>query len=292
MVNVLISTYNGEQFIEQQLESILNQSYEDYHIYVRDDGSGDSTIKKVEQYLETGKVTLYKGKNIGFAQSFFELLKISNKGDYWAFCDQDDVWYKDKLKWAVEWMEKQNSILPCLFHSSYENVDIDLQHISYYNPLSTKYDFQRALTECRYFGFSMVINSVLRDFMLQGDPHNIESHDWWAQLIAVKFGVCEFDARIASQHRRHADSVTLDNSNKKIQWLKNSLKKGNRIANNADEFERVFGEHLSSFEKNILGFFTHKTLLGNIVRAFYPKRWRPTLISEVILRGLMFIGKS
>lgn len=292
MVNVLISTFNGERFIEQQIESILTQSYENYHIYVRDDGSDDMTIQKVERYLKTGKVTLYKGKNIGFAQSFLELLQISDFGDYWAFCDQDDVWHKDKLKWSVDWMERQNSIKPCLFHSAFENVDIDLQHISFYKPISSKYDFRRALTECRYFGFSMVINSALRSLMLKGNAQNIVSHDWWAQLIAVKFGVCEFDSRVASKHRRHMDSITLDNGKKKIHWLEKSLKDGNRIANNAEEFERIFEGDLTSLDKKILRFFTHKTIGGNITRAFYLKRWRPTLISEVILRSLMLIGKS
>lgn len=292
MVNVLISLYNGERFIEQQIESILEQSYIDFHIYIRDDGSTDSSVQKVEKYLSTGKVTVYKGKNIGFAQSFMDLLKTANDGSYWAFCDQDDVWHPDKLAWAVEWLDKQNPETPCLFHSAFENVDIGLDHLGVYAPAEYEYSFRRALTECRFMGFSMVINASLRKLMLKGNPENIVSHDWWAQLIAAAFGKCEFDQRVASKHRRHTDSVTLDNGKKKIEWLKNSLLNGNQIANNADEFERVFALRLSLQDRKMLRMFTHKTIKGNVIRAFYWKRWRPTWSSELPFRWLMLTGKS
>lgn len=292
MINVLISFYNGGRFIEQQIESILNQTYKDYRIYVRDDGSTDGSIKKVEKYLSTGKVLLYGGENLGFAHSFLDLLQKADTGEYWAFCDQDDVWDCKKLEWAMDWMEKQNCSVPCLFHSSYENVDIDLKHLSYYLPPKYEYNFQRSLTECLYFGFSMVINSSLREKMLLCDPVKIDSHDWLAQMIAVEFGKTIFDARIASKHRRHSESVTLDNGRKKIAWLYQSIKRNNKIANNAEEFERVFRDCLNENDRYILSLFVHKTLYGNIVRAFYPKRWRPSLVSEAVLRCLMLFGKS
>lgn len=78
-VNVLISTYNGEKFIEQQIESILQQTYTNFHIYIRDDHSSDRTVQKIERFLNTGKVTIFRGDNIGFAQSFLELLKKQMK---------------------------------------------------------------------------------------------------------------------------------------------------------------------------------------------------------------------
>lgn len=198
----------------------------------------------------------------------------------------------DKLLWAVEWMEQQDLKKPCLFHSAFENVDGSLAYLSTYYPPQYQYTFQRALTECRYFGFSMVINGPLRELMLKGNPSNIVSHDWWAQLIAVAFGTCEFDSRVATKHRRHIESVTLDNKNRKIKWLKQSLKEGNKIANNADEFERIFGECISENEKYLLKLFTHKSIKGNFIRAFYFKRWRPTWISEITLRSLMLFGRS
>lgn len=291
-INILISTYNGEKYIGQQIESILSQSYQNFHIFVRDDCSSDKTVQIVSTYINTGKVTLYADENIGFSQSFMKLLLLADTGDFWAFCDQDDVWLPDKLLWALEWMESQDMSLPCLFHSAFENVDADLKHLSYYTPPKYKNSFQRTLTECRYFGFSMVINSTLRELMLRGDPQHIVSHDWWAQLIAVAFGKCEFDSRIASKHRRHLNSITLDNNKNKMKWLKNSIKERNIIANNAEEFETLFAENLSSKDRKLLHQFTQKKFGDNLMRAFYSKRWRPSLLSEVALRGLMLFGKS
>lgn len=292
MVNVLISSYNGECFIEQQIESILSQSYTDFHIYIRDDGSNDRTVQVISKYMKTGKVSICYGKNIGFAQSFMELLRIANEGDYWAFCDQDDVWHLDKLLWAVEWLEQQDNHIPCLFHNAFENVDVDMGHLSYYRRPKYEYSFQRALTECMYFGFSMVINASLRKMMLLGNPCNIVSHDWWAQLIAISFGKCEFDPRVASKHRRHERSVTLDNNRIKIRWFLRSLNASNEISNNAKEFERVFLEQLNYDEKELLKLFTNKCVRNNVIRAFYPKRWRPSWPSEISLRWLMLLGKS
>lgn len=293
MVNILISAYNGERFINQQIESILNQTYQEYHIYVRDDGSTDETIQKVQKYVDTDEVTLIRGNNLGFAGSFLELLRLADEGDYWAFCDQDDVWHENKIMWAIEWLSQQDETVPCLFHSAFENVGMNLEHINYYLPPKYDYDFQRALTECLYMGFSMVINKKLRQMMLKCDSKNIVSHDWLAQLIAVAFGKCKFDARVATKHRRHSGSITLDNGKNKITWLIHGLVGQNKIANNAVEFERVYGNDLKEDEKELIKLFANDSCFkNNLKKAFYPRRWRPIWYSEVMLRVLMLLGKS
>lgn len=291
-VNVLISTYNGEAYIEQQIDSILGQTYPDIHIYIRDDGSKDSTIERIKKYLSDSRVTLIEGENIGYARSFMALLAYADSNGYYAFCDQDDVWFPDKISWAMNWLTNQNAEVPCLFHSAYENVDERLEHLSYYSVPNYEYDFRRALTECLYFGFSMVFNGKLRELMLLAELDNIDSHDWWATLIAVEFGECVFDSRIASQHRRHEKSVTLKSNQRKIEWLIESLKKGNKVRNNASEFERVFKDKINKKDRKVLGLFVDSGFFVDLFKAFYPKRWRPTWDSELALRFLMLIGKS
>ena len=113
MVNVLISTYNGEKYIREQIESILAQSYPDIRIYVRDDGSKDDTAKILWEYSEKKLIRFVRGRNVGYGRSFGRLLRIAKEGDFWAFCDQDDIWLPDKVKWAVEWLEQQPADVFC-----------------------------------------------------------------------------------------------------------------------------------------------------------------------------------
>ena len=99
-VCVLISTYNGEKFLDEQIASILAQKGVEVDILVRDDGSSDMTCSLLERWQKEGKLKWYKGENLGFARSFMNLLKTASVYDYYAFCDQDDVWLPEKLKKA------------------------------------------------------------------------------------------------------------------------------------------------------------------------------------------------
>lgn len=90
-VAVIMSTYNGERFIKEQLDSILNQTYKNLEIVVRDDGSKDGTVQIVKEYMKTyPNIVLHEGENLGFIKSFFELLNLV-EADYYSYADQDDV---------------------------------------------------------------------------------------------------------------------------------------------------------------------------------------------------------
>ena len=114
-VAVLMSTYNGEKYLEEQIDSILNQSGE-FHVdlWVRDDGSSDSTKDILEQYRNDGKLQWYTGDNLKSAHSFFDLIKKSRGYDYYAFADQDDYWLENKLKAGIIQLESiTNAALYC-----------------------------------------------------------------------------------------------------------------------------------------------------------------------------------
>ena len=103
---VLMSTYNGEKYLQVQLDSILSQENVDLELLVRDDGSTDSTKTILERYQSEGKLTWYSGKNKKPAYSFFDLLGKCKDADYYAFADQDDFWHEDKLINAIKRLEK------------------------------------------------------------------------------------------------------------------------------------------------------------------------------------------
>ena len=95
---ILLSAYNGEKFISEQLESLLKMRIPDkseIKIVIRDDGSSDNTLKILESYEKKyNNIYVIKGENIGWKRSFWELLKYEKNGDYYCYCDQDDIWKK------------------------------------------------------------------------------------------------------------------------------------------------------------------------------------------------------
>lgn len=292
-VNVLISTYNGEKYIKEQLESILNQSYENIKIFVRDDGSTDKTLDILKEYEQRGKIALFTGDNLGFGRSFMTLLKLAKDGEYWAFCDQDDIWMKDKITWAVEWLKQQDDAVPNMFHSAFYLTDEDMKIEGEYLPPSRHYTFKMAITECLHMGFSTVINKTLRDYMLKADIDNLSSHDHWAELIVMKFGKVKFDERFASYHRRLTYSLSGTSFRARLKWLKGAMKGQSEILPVAKEFDRVYGQAVNDSDCKVNRWFCYDryNFGKSIKKAFYPHRWRSSLSSELVLRFLMLMGK-
>ncbi len=293
-VNVLISTYNGEAYIAQQIDSILNQSYQGIHIIVRDDGSCDGTMDILKKYGKAGSIDYYQGENIGYGRSFMELLAVCGDADYWAFCDQDDLWLPQKIEWAVEWLEKQKDKEPLLFHSAYELRSPDLREkTGIHEPPGYTLTFGRALTDCLYQGFSTVFNGELRNLMLKADIRALDSHDWWATILVTKYGHAYFDPRVASYHRRLESSMSSGRLKSRIAWFINTFKSSHSdIRSCAKAYVRVFGD-CQDDDLRMAERFCDDTynLHHALSKAMYPNRWRPTLSSELSIRLLMLLGR-
>ncbi len=293
-VNVLLSTYNGEKYLEEQVESIVNQTYENIKIFIRDDGSTDHTIQRLYALQKKYKLVIVEGSNIGYGKSFMKLLEIAKEGDFWAFADQDDIWFPNKVKWAVEWMEQEEDEIPLLFHSSYELVNEDLSRvIGVYSPPKYKINFQRALTDSVYQGFSIILNRKLREMLLQCNINNITSHDWLAGILVEKFGKAKFDERIACSHRRTEESISSMALKNRIKWFYKTMQGNSDIRTTAKEFDRVFGKKINDRECKMARWFTHDTysIKDVLKKAFFYKRWRQSLSSEIAVRLLMLLNK-
>ena len=104
IVNVLLATYNGEKFLQAQIESIINQTYSDWKIFARDDCSKDRTVDILREYAATYPDQFYlidnSDGNLGCVQNFSRLLEVVESG-YFMFCDQDDIWMPNKLEYFV-----------------------------------------------------------------------------------------------------------------------------------------------------------------------------------------------
>jgi len=294
-IAVLLSSYNGEEYIEEQIESIYKQTYTDFELYIRDDGSDESFQYQLRALQERYGFYLELGENIGFVNSFMELLSKVKNADLYAFADQDDIWLENKLQVAVDWFEEQNyqSDRPLLFHSAYDVIGIGRDVIERFYFPNDDYDFRRSITENHYSGFSMIVNTQMKAMMLRGEPEKIGYHDWWAAMIAQAFGVGYSDKRVMALHRSHGDNVTTFNFSTRCVWLKKTLSEESELRRRAKEFQRCFFDELSEENQKILKLFCWNKYSFSVAikKMFYPKRWRPVWSSEIIIRILMLVGK-
>ena len=139
-VNILLATYNGEKFLKTQLDSLIEQTYENIDIYVRDDCSTDNTVEFIKNYIESNKsgkrIILLEnnGVNLRPPKSFYQIARECEPAEYYAFCDQDDVWDNDKLSIAIQSLEKFDHLVPNLYFSNLRMVHDTLSYIrDFYN---------------------------------------------------------------------------------------------------------------------------------------------------------------
>ena len=181
-VAVLISTYNGEKYLKEQLNSIFNQTYSNIEIVIRDDGSSDGTIDLIKEYQQKySNITLEKGNNVGFIKSFFALLNLAN-ADYYAYCDQDDVWLENKIELAVNALNKADNTKPNMVFGNSDYYDENMNFSSKGEQHKT-FSFQNSLYECVAQGMTMTINQVAKEMITQNIPEKCLFHDWWTYMI-------------------------------------------------------------------------------------------------------------
>lgn len=295
-VAILLSAYNGEKYIKEQIDSLIYQTYKNIHIYIRDDGSKDNTVSIVKQY-KNENITLIEGKNCGFIKSFFTLLEKAEDADYYAFCDQDDVWREDKIERSVKMLSKLDENKPNLFFSNSDYYDIDLNFVAY-GEKEKVYNFRNSLVECVSQGMTMCINKTARNLLIKNIPKNCISHDCYTYMLCAGLGQMVYDSEALVKYRRHTKSVTAEGKNfielqiwriKKF-LLGDSLK---LIRKQIIEFGNIYKDKLNEEDRKLLFLFMKEkySFISAIKKAFYPKKFRKKLSDEILLRILFLIGK-
>lgn len=191
-VCVLMSTYNGEQFVNEQIESILNQIEVDIHIIIRDDGSVDNTVNIIKAFNDP-RITLVEGKNIGWKKSFSELLRMAPDYEYYAFSDQDDVWERDKLVSGVN--KIKNADLPALYYCDATVVDEQLCRIGEKINMDPFNEKLSNLFVCVGQGCCMVLNLAAKQLFSQYRPNADFSHEAWLCVLCAYFGIIIHDRK-------------------------------------------------------------------------------------------------
>lgn len=202
-VVVLMSTYQGERYVVEQLRSILQQLPPRAQILVRDDGSTDGTVAVIES-LQDPCITVIRGANIGFGHSFLTLLnQAPEDADLVMFSDQDDVWLPNKIDRAWAHLAPLGD-RPALYGSAQMLADADLRPLHPTAPWPRGPSLTGALTENIITGCTAAINRQALELLQRaGVPAGVRFHDWWLYLVVSVFGTVVYDDQPTLLYRQH-----------------------------------------------------------------------------------------
>lgn len=295
-VAVIMSTYNGERFIKEQLDSILNQTYKNIEIIVRDDGSKDNTVAIVKEYMEkNSNIILHQGENLGFIKSFFELLKLA-EADYYAYADQDDVWIENKIELAVNSLNKLDDSKPNMAFGNSDYYDEEMKFIGC-GPKNKKYSFLRALFSCCGQGMTMTVNKKTRDMIIESTPKTCFFHDWWTYLLCVGLGNVAYDNVTTVKYRRRKENATSEGQGyiRLVIWRIKHLLFNNGMKDIKQQmlnFKDYYYYELSEENKEIIDLFSNEeyTLKNAFKKMFYPKQLRNNIMDDLMIRVIFLMG--
>ena len=223
-VQILMSTYNGEKYLKEQIHSIIKQEGVELELLVRDDGSKDSTIDIIKEFTNQYKnIKFYQSKNLGAARSFMELLNKSDETyDYYAFADQDDVWMPNKIISAIKKLEEYKD-KPALYMSALEIVDEELNFIEI-KKVEGNLSFEGEMIKNFATGCTMVLNKNLADIIKEYNPKYLIMHDSWITRVCYAIGGnVIIDENSYIKYRQHGNNV-LGYKDEGLQKIKRQLK--------------------------------------------------------------------
>ena len=256
---ILLSTYNGGNYLEEQLKSIEQQeTNEEISLFIRDDGSSDHTIEILEKYIHSSSLNIsyFQGEHLGPSGSFLELIFNAPAMDYYAFCDQDDVWKPGKLSAAVNSLKDQ--VEPALWICNFDATDENLNTIEAELLITGTPELHKVLFDNFWPGCAMVFNKLLLNEIRKVGIHFFNMHDVLALSVALLSGKVIIEKGTYVLYRQHAHNAM--GLYKKI-GLTGKIRKAFMIAfsgtlYNYSTFARrimeIYHERLSDYEKNEL----------------------------------------
>jgi glycosyltransferase involved in cell wall biosynthesis len=215
-VHILMASYQGERYISPQLDSIAAQSYVNWVLSISDDGSIDGTMTKIRSFATrqvANRITVLKGPGCGSVANFFKLIQHaaeSSSAEYYAFCDQDDVWLPEKIERAISMLRVRATAkeLPQLYCGRTQLVDSNLNPIGLSQRPNRPLAFRNALLQNIAGGNTMVFNRSLLKILSQVPAANSVQHDWTAyQVAAACGGLLLYDPDPVLLYRQHSANV-------------------------------------------------------------------------------------
>lgn len=232
MVTILVAVYNGEKYLADLLDSLLNQTYKDIRIVVSDDKSSDKSAEIIKNYYEkyTDKIIpIFRDISCGSAKAhFMALLESFQDSEYVMFCDQDDVWFSDKVEKTLKLMQEGENESPRLVHTdaaiSDEKLNITHKSLKAFSSIPKNLSFRKLLGENNVQGASAMMNSALIKLAVPYDE-NIVMHDRWVALIAAAIGETKYLDEPTLLYRQHSkNEIGANIKPNSFEYIKKRLK--------------------------------------------------------------------
>lgn len=283
-VSIVMASYNGESYIREQIDSIINNTYSDWKLEICDDGSLDGTISIIKEYVEKYPNRIFfheNDKNLGVVQNFLEGAKRA-EGNYIMFADQDDVWLPEKISHTLEKMkeiEQEDTEVPTVVFTDAKVVNERLEEIaSSFHQISSldtgKTDLPHLLMENKLIGCTMMFNQAVAKLLYEL-PQNARYHDWWIGLLAASMGRIAYLKEGTLLYRQHGNNeVGAQNFFSYVRGRLISLKKQKQALlenqKQAEEFLKIYEqtEKLSASSKEVLYIFSTFSKRG-----FFYRKW-------------------
>jgi glycosyltransferase involved in cell wall biosynthesis len=302
-VAILLGTFQGERFLAQQLDSIRAQTHANWALWVSDDRSSDGTLEILERYQAAwgkDRLSISSGPAQGFRANFLSLAcNAAIQAEYFAFCDQDDLWDADKLETALAWLNTIPGHVPALYCARTRLIDENNSVIGF-SPLFPKPpQFENAIIQSIAGGNTMVFNAAARALLIEaGADVVVQTHDWWVYiLVSGCGGTVYYDSDPKVAYRQHVTNLVGSNASWAGRWrrFRRVLIGQFTVMNDRNLLAlRRVHHRLSPRSRRILEHFAQARARWLIPRALGIRRsgiYCQTLLSNVALIAATVLGK-
>lgn len=275
-ISLVLATYNGEKYILEQLDSIMNQELLPEEIIIIDDCSIDETYEILISYdFREIKVQIIKNeRNLGPIANFKKGINLAT-GDFIALCDQDDVWLPHKLKLSLEAILLLNQEKPCMVYSDLTLVDENMSVLS--DSLHKLWKVNPKYYDLSFISFSNIVTgcTILFNKKMQKElrymPTNIIMHDYWMGLIGYSFGEVKYMNETTILYRSHHSSVTSKERNSFFEDMKNSKKNIKNQVDQIELFRKVYKNRFSTENEKVFETFLKLSTKPYFIQRVYMK---------------------
>ena len=298
---VMMSTYNGERHLSEQIESILNQQTKhEVHLCIRDDGSRDRTCVIASEYVEKypERVELIRGENLGYNGSFFALMHDAKNYDYYAISDQDDVWLPDKLQVACDAIDKIEENIPVLYASTSFLVHDNLVPYGITRKKEREMTIYNTIIQNICPGHTQVMNNQLLKLLKADiDARRIYVYDSWIQNVANLYGKILFDNEPHTYYRQYEGNQLGSGAGRLGQMMASISRDrnddGHKYRRQIEYFWEKYCAELKEpgIRKELQDFIDSRTLFKRVRYAFRSKLYRQRKLETILFRCAVVINK-
>lgn len=209
--SIILCTYEPDEvFFKEQIESIINQTYKNWKLFIFDDSKSNKCKLLIDEFKIKNIVAYFKGPQQGFSHNFLNGLKNKSvKNDLYVFADQDDIWFDNKLDYINNFFNTIDNSAPILYCGRTIYVDSKNKKVLTFSPLfKKKPSLKNALVQSLAGGNTMCMNNSLRDRVNEFEDVDIFSHDWWFYIVnELSFGTTYYDKSPLVLYRQHNNSL-------------------------------------------------------------------------------------